>query len=254
MEKFDSTNFERNPYKSYLEIKEIINIKIDSCESFVEKLDKTKTLIDIFDRLEEYLDPDNTDGLTFVKENLGVYFKDLIYELPGNYLSDLELQLKVAASSLNNPQSVDIIKLKVEEIVSTTIEKVLTTANLEFSTKLNQSQIEYLSRNEAECKNFLSILEVIGKIKKLPNVSGKMLNIQHLTASINKIKVNFRGRMTKTNNENTKKHIDLSNCVETNLSDSDRFIFSIENANQQSVNDQTILNIKVLGKPPYKHD
>jgi hypothetical protein len=55
--------------------------------------------------------------------------------------------------------------------------------------------------------------------------------------------------MTATKNEKTKKYIDLSNCVETNLSSGDRFIFAIDH-----YDDRTVLDIKVLGKPPYKHD
>lgn len=256
MEKFDERYNELNPYELYHKVKEIINGRIDSCTTAQLKLDKTNTIINIFDRLEEYLNSNNPKDSYFIEENLGLYFSDLISELPGNYLLDLESELKVKIIDLVeelNPE-VEEIKSTAEELICSTIEKVLKSGNLQFSTKLDRTQIEYLVRNPSEYNNFISILETIGRIKMLPTVNGKNLSIQHLTASINHFKVGFTGRMTATKNENTKKYINLSNCVETNLSGGDRFIFSLENIVDNNGNNQTLINVKVLGKPPYKHD
>ena len=253
MEKQGGNYTEGNQYESFGKLQKTIEDKILDCNSTDSKLIRINTLLDILENFESYLCSDNDANISYIQRNLGIEFENLVNNLSDDYINFLINKLKAIAFSLENPQGNKSVKLKVEEVVCSTIEKALNNANLKFSTKLNQSQVEYLSRNEDECKKFISILEVIGKIKTLPSVSDKALSIAHLTAPINHIKANFRGRMTATKNENTKKYIDLSNCVEVNLSSSDRFIFSLENTVDKDGNDQTLINVKVLGKPPYKH-
>jgi hypothetical protein len=253
MEQIGAINSERKPYESYVKLQEIIESNIVSCKSKDLKLIKINELIEVFDDLESFIYLFEDGDLSAIRAGLGVNFEDLVNDLSDGYRLSLISKLKDIALDLKNSPEVENVKSTAEEVISVVIEKVLKSGSLQFSTKLDRTQIEYLVRNPNEYNNFITILEAIGRIKMLPSVNGKNLSIKHLTVPINHFKVGFTGRMTATRDENTKKFINLSNCVETNLSGADRFIFSLENTVDKNSNNQTLISIKVLGKPPYKH-
>lgn len=250
-----NNSFENNQYEVGENFKKLLDDCIDINKK-IERGDMIDRLIDLLEHLDEYICNPNQNSINFVKENLGDQFDILVDRITMGYQEDIINYLKDKKSELEKidklENSTDI--LRTQEQILNAIEMALKSSGIGFSKELSLSQMEYLVTKPDECKNFISILKTIVKISKLPNVTKKPLQIQHLTTPINHIKVGFTGRMTQTKVENTKGHINLSNCVECNLSGSDRLIFDIENVESSNDFYTSKLDIKVLGKPPYKHD
>jgi hypothetical protein len=177
MEKSEGAYFEKNSYESYVKVQEIIQDKINSCSSSDQKLAILLSIIDIFENLENYIYSDDEANLLYVAKILGINFNNLVSELLGNYLLSLESELRLTVENSEQLQEAKAGELIVETVISSAIEQTLKESNVEFSTKLDRTQIEYLVRNQSEYNNLIIILETIGRIKMLPSVAGKNLNI-----------------------------------------------------------------------------
>ena len=240
---------------------EACEIIIQDLEGSIEKLDNVqkgdniRRLLDIFDDLEGYICNPNFDQINFVKDSFGVKFEHNINYI-NEYLEENIINfLKDQLSLLENEPSQEDLNSK--EGLLEAISEVLKNSDISFKSELNLIQIEYLLHNKKECKNFLSVLKMIVRIKELPNIRNREFENKHILSSSNRDRIsndsNYSGRISKTRSQTNTKHINISECIETNLSGKDRFIFRMFDIDEAIPKYEDKIYIIVLGDPPYSH-
>ena len=210
-------------------------------------------LLDIFDDLEGYICDPNLEQMKFVKDSFGSGFEDILGYINEYTQQTIRSYLLKLESDINSNEEKPMSK----EAIVFEIEKILNKGNLTLSTKLKPVQLEYLAINKKELENFLAVLKTVSEIKQLVNIKGRGLENKHILSPTNRKRVadecKYSGRMSKTRSENNTKHIDISDCIETNLNGRDRFIFRMFDIDEAIPKYEDKIYVIVLGDPPYSH-